>query len=53
VHDWDGTNLAARPLAPAVAELGALALAAGRAADLREAAPRYGRAPNARKPAPR
>ncbi|MGE5179079.1 MAG: tRNA (adenosine(37)-N6)-threonylcarbamoyltransferase complex dimerization subunit type 1 TsaB, partial [Bacteroidota bacterium] len=29
VQDWGGTNLAARPLAPAVAVLGALALAAG------------------------
>lgn len=53
VQDWDGSILAAKPLAPAVAELGALALASGGAADLREAAPRYGRAPNARKPAPR
>lgn len=53
VLDLGGTILPARPLGPAIAELGAVALASGLAADPREAEPLYGRAPNARKPAPR
>jgi len=40
-----------RPAAGAVAELGDRALREGRAADPVTAAPVYGRAPNARKPA--
>lgn len=53
VLDLGGTLLEALPLAPAIAELGAVAIGAGKAADPRTAAPLYGRAPNARKPAPR
>jgi tRNA threonylcarbamoyladenosine biosynthesis protein TsaB len=53
VLDLGGTTLPSLPLGPAVAELGAIALAAGEIADLREAAPLYGRAPNARKPGAR
>jgi tRNA threonylcarbamoyladenosine biosynthesis protein TsaB len=53
VQDLDGTLLVTVPLAPAVAELGDRALAAKRIADPRAAAPVYGRAPNARKPAAR
>jgi len=51
VLDLGGTLLPVEPLGPAVAELGGIALAAGEAIDPREAAPAYGRAPNARKPA--
>jgi tRNA threonylcarbamoyladenosine biosynthesis protein TsaB len=40
------------PLAASVAALGDFILAAGGAADVERAAPAYGRAPNARKPAP-
>ena len=43
--------LAPRPLAPAVAEIGARLLSEGRVADLTLASPAYGREPNARKPA--
>ncbi|HYQ88604.1 MAG TPA: tRNA (adenosine(37)-N6)-threonylcarbamoyltransferase complex dimerization subunit type 1 TsaB [Candidatus Binatia bacterium] len=43
---------AARSTAAAVAELGDRMLLAGEAADLVTSAPAYGRAPNARKPAP-
>jgi tRNA threonylcarbamoyladenosine biosynthesis protein TsaB len=43
--------LALRPLAPAVAEIGARLLSEGRVADLTLASPAYGREPNARKPA--
>ena len=53
VQDLGGTLLEAIPLAPAIAELGDRALAEKRVADPREAAPVYGRAPNARKPAAR
>ncbi|HYJ34130.1 MAG TPA: tRNA (adenosine(37)-N6)-threonylcarbamoyltransferase complex dimerization subunit type 1 TsaB [Candidatus Binatia bacterium] len=53
VLDLGGTTLPAVPLGPAVAKLGAVALAAGAGADLLEAAPLYGRAPNARKPGAR
>jgi tRNA threonylcarbamoyladenosine biosynthesis protein TsaB len=53
VLDLGGTLLPAMALSPAVAELGDRALAEGRVADPRAAAPVYGRAPNARKPAPR
>lgn len=53
VLDLGGTILPARPLGPAIAERGAVLLAAGGAADPRDAAPLYGRAPNARKPAAR
>ena len=53
VLDLGGTTLPSLPLGPAVAELGAIALAAGQRADLREAAPLYGRAPTARKPGAR
>ncbi len=53
VQDLDGTLLVTVPLAPAVAELGDRALAEKRIADPRAAAPVYGRAPNARKPASR
>jgi tRNA threonylcarbamoyladenosine biosynthesis protein TsaB len=53
VQDLGGTLLAASLLAPAVAELGDRALAEKRIADPRAAAPVYGRAPNARKPAAR
>jgi tRNA A37 threonylcarbamoyladenosine modification protein TsaB len=53
VQDLGGTLLEATPLAPAIAELGDRALAEKRVADPREAAPVYGRAPNARKPAAR
>ena len=42
--------LVPRPLAPAVAAIGARLLALGQAADLATAAPSYGREPNARKP---
>lgn len=51
VLDLGGTLLPATMLAPAVAELGDRALAEKRIADPREAAPVYGRSPNARKPA--
>jgi len=44
--------LAPRPLAPAVAEIGARLLSEGRVADIALASPAYGREPNARKPAP-
>ena len=40
------------PLAPAVAEIAGRDFAAGRVADWAGASPAYGRAPNARKPAP-
>ena len=50
--DLGGVLLDPVPLAPAVAEVGDSDLALGRAADLAGAAPAYGRAPNARKPAP-
>lgn len=43
--------LTPRPLAPAVAEIGARLLGEGRVADLAQASPAYGREPNARKPA--
>ncbi|MGE5175062.1 MAG: tRNA (adenosine(37)-N6)-threonylcarbamoyltransferase complex dimerization subunit type 1 TsaB [Hyphomicrobiales bacterium] len=52
VLDQEGRLLPPAPLAPAVAELGDRDLALGRTADLAAAAPAYGRAPNARKPAP-
>src|SRR5262245_50890134 len=42
--------LALRPLAPAVAAIGARLLGEGQAADLTLASPAYGREPNARKP---
>ena len=53
VLDLGGTALPEKPLGPAVAELGALRIASGGGDDPREAAPLYGRAPNARKPAVR
>jgi tRNA threonylcarbamoyladenosine biosynthesis protein TsaB len=53
VQDLGGALLATSHLAPAVAELGDRALAEKRIADPRSAAPVYGRAPNARKPAAR
>ena len=53
VLDLGGTLIPAVPLGPAVAELGDRDLALNRAVDPRLAAPLYGRAPNARKPAAR
>jgi len=53
VLDLGGTILPARPLGPAIAELGSIAVTTGGAVDPRDAAPLYGRAPNARKPAAR
>jgi hypothetical protein len=50
--DADGiAHAAPRPLAVSVARVGDLMLRAGEAADVIAAAPTYGRAPNARKPA--
>ena len=51
VLDLGGALLPRRALASAVAALGDRALREGRFADLASAAPAYGRAPNARKPA--
>ena len=51
VLDLGGTLLPRRPLAGAVAAIGDRALREGRFADLATAAPAYGRAANARKPA--
>ena len=48
----DVRMLAPRPLAPAVAEIGARLLGEGRVADIILASPAYGREPNARKPVP-
>lgn len=53
VLDLGGTILGSKPLGPAVAELGAVRLAAGAGDDPIAAAPLYGRAPNARKPGAR
>jgi tRNA threonylcarbamoyladenosine biosynthesis protein TsaB len=53
VLDLGGTLLPSSMLGPAVAELGDRALAEKRIADPASAAPVYGRAPNARKPAAR
>lgn len=53
VLDLGGVVLPSKPLASAVAELGALRLRSGDGDDPRDASPVYGRAPNARKPAAR
>ena len=51
--DLTGVSLVApAPLGPAVAEIADRLLLAGRTADWAAASPAYGRAPNARKPAP-